>query len=165
MYDIEDLLRGCAHETRVIQHLATKMPAGALAWRPTPGQRSTLELMRYMTRMAAVPMARAVDGDWKRGETLEEEAGSLDPEDFAAQLDRQMEILREEAGKLAGRDLAGESCTMPWGTPCTLGAFLVDAVYKTFTAYRMQFFLYLKAAGATQLGAAQCWAGFDPPAE
>lgn len=163
MITLQQFLDGCAHETRVIQHLATKIPDGGLAYRPTPGQRSTAELMHYMTRMAVVPMARAVDGDWERGQKLEQPSADLDLGDFTAEMDRQMDMLREEAAKLAGRDPATEACDMPWGAPCTLGEFLVNAVGKTFTAYRMQFFLYVKAAGAHDLGPANCWVGVDAP--
>ena len=38
------LLDGCRHETDVINNLATLLPDGAAEWRPTPGQRSTLDL-------------------------------------------------------------------------------------------------------------------------
>jgi len=42
----DQLLASMKHETRVIKHLATKVPAGQFDWRPTPKQRSTIELMR-----------------------------------------------------------------------------------------------------------------------
>ena len=165
MLTLDQFLAGCAHETRVIQHLATKIPAGGLDYRPTPGQRSMAELMRYMTRMAVEPMARAVDGDWSRGPAFEEEAEAVELGDFAAEMDVQMDLMRAEAEKLRDRDLTAEPCSMPWGAPCTLGEFLVNAVGRTYTAYRMQFFLYVKAAGAHDLGPAQCWVGVDlPPA-
>ncbi len=165
MFNLDDWVASCAHETMVIQRLATQLPDGALAYRPTPGQRSTLELMRYMTCMSSMGVARAVDGDWERAGGLSAAAESVAAGDFAAAMDAQMEFIRTEAESLRSRPLADEPCTMPIGTPCTTGQFLINAVLKCFTAYRMQFFLYLKSAGAHELSAYQCWFGIDPPEE
>ena len=162
MLTLDQFLDACAHETTVIQHLATKVPENALDYRPTDGQRSMLEFMQYMTRMAALPMARAVEGDWERNEEFAAESEAVTAETFADEMDRQMEILREEAAKLADRPFDSE-CSMPWGVTCTLGEFLVNAVLTTYKCYRMQFFLYCKSAGAHELGPAQCWIGLDPP--
>src|SRR5205814_980033 len=51
----EEFLDSCAHETRVIRHLAGKILPGGLDWKPTPVQRTTLELLRYLTSCAIVP--------------------------------------------------------------------------------------------------------------
>jgi len=164
MITTEQLLEGCAHETRVIQFLATKMPTGGLDYRPTPGQRSMLELMQYMTYMAAVPAARAVDGSWDRAAALEPAGRDVTPENFAEALDGQLAFLRTELGKIGDRPFDAAT-TMPWEAPCTHGEYLVNCVLKTYGIYRMQFFLYLKAAGAADLGSMQCWVGIDPPGQ
>ena len=52
---------------------------------------------------------------------------------------------------------------MPWGAPTTVAAGLMDMGLKTFVAYRMQFFLYVKACGVADIGPANCWAGVDMP--
>ena len=162
MINIDQFLESCAHETKVIQHLATKVPEGSDDYRPTPGQRSMRELMQYLTRTAAVPMAYVADGDWSRAEEISSICDQVTPENFAAEMDNQMAFLKAELAKLEGKALDTLPCTMPWGTPCTTGEYLINAVGKSFTAYRMQFFLYLKAAGATDLGSMQCWVGVDP---
>jgi hypothetical protein len=162
MINLDQFLESCAHETKVIQHLATKVPEGSDDYRPTPGQRSMRELMQYLTRTAAVPMAFVADGDWNRAEEITKICEHVTAENFAAEMDNQMDFLRAESAKLEGKDLETEACAMPWGTPCTAGEFIINAVGKSFTAYRMQFFLYLKAAGASDLGSMQCWVGVDP---
>jgi len=162
MFTMDQLVDSCAHETRIIQHLATKMPDGGLDYRPTPGQRSMLELMRYMTRMTAVAMTYANDENWDRGVEMGKDIESVTTENFHAEMDRQLELIRNEAATLDGKPYDA-STQMPWGEPCTLGQFLINAVMKTFPAYRMQFFLYLKQAGATDLSSANCWAGVDMP--
>jgi hypothetical protein len=52
---------------------------------------------------------------------------------------------------------------MPWGAPTTVSAGLMDMGLKTFVAYRMQFFLYIKSCGVSDIGPANCWAGVDLP--
>jgi hypothetical protein len=156
----QQLLDSMRHETKVIQHLATKVPVGALDYRPTPGQRSTLELMRYMTTMGVVPTAFAIRGHWDDAEALEQEAESVEPATFAAAMDRQMERIEGLFEEFSEEEAATRPAKMPWGTPTT---GLVDMVVKCFAAYRMQLFLYAKACGASELGPANCWVGVDPP--
>ena len=44
-----------------------------------------------------------------------------------------------------------------------VAAGLMDMGLKTFVAYRMQFFLYIKSCGVADIGPANCWAGVDMP--
>ena len=155
----DQFLESCAHETGVIQHLAPRLPDGSLDYRPTEPQRSTLELMRYMTVMALPPMAYLQDGNWDRAPSFGEGIEEVTPENFAAAMDSQLEQVRA----MCPDDGFDQPTAMPWGSPCTVGEFLVNAVIKALACYRMQFFLYCKAAGASDIGPAQCWAGIDPP--
>jgi len=159
----EQLLESMRHETRVIQHLATKVPEDSLDYRPTPPQRSMRELMRYMTRMAAVPVVFSVTGSWAHAEEMEAGTESVTPGSFAAEMDRQMEIIEEALADLDEAGATTAPSSMPWGTPTTLAAGLMDMGLKTFVAYRMQFFLYIKACGVAEIGPANCWAGVDLP--
>ena len=156
MLNAEQFLASCAHETEVIKHLATKVQD--LDYRPTEGQRSMLELMQYMTVMALPPMAYLQDGNWDRAPSFGEGIDQITPETFADAMDLQLSRVKEMCPP-GGSD---EPTAMPWGAPCTVGEFLVNAIIKAYSCYRMQFFLYCKAAGATDLGPAQCWVGVDP---
>lgn len=159
----DQLLASMRHETRVIQHLAAKVPAGQLGYRPTPGQRSTEELLRYMTRMAIVPTMYALDGTWERAEGAEASAAAFPIERFAEEMDAQMASVEAELEGLDETDATTRPAAMPWGTPTTLGAGLMDMALKTLVAYRMQLFLYVKASGVHDIGPANCWAGVDMP--
>jgi len=159
----KQLLESMRHETAVIKHLATRVPEGSLDYRPTPPQRSMLELMQYMTCMASVPVDFSATGNWDRAEELEKETESVTPETFAATMDRQMAGIEE---MLSGLDEAAATTApseMPWGAPTTVAAGLMDMGLKCFVAYRMQFFLYLKSCGVADVGPANCWAGVDLP--
>jgi hypothetical protein len=151
------------HETKVIQHLATKVPSAQLDWRPTPGQRSTLELLRYLTTCALVPTRAMIAGNWDDAEALENASGDVTPGDFAAAMDRQMQAVEQAIRAIPDEDLLTKATTAPWGTPTVLGISLVDYCLKPLVAYRMQLFLYAKESGNAALGPANCWVGRDPP--
>ena len=161
MLTVEQFLKSCAHETKVIKHLGTKVPESALDYRPIEGQRSMLELMQYLTVTALAPMTWVRDGNWDAAMEMSKGIESVNPQNFGEAMDRQTELITEMATSLTGRDLETEMTQMPWQEPCTVGEFLVNAVIKAYTAYRMQFFLYCKAAGVPDLTSAQCWVGVD----
>jgi hypothetical protein len=158
----QQLLDSMRAETRIIQHLATKVPAGGHDYRPTPEQRSTRELMQYMTRMAIVPAIHAVRDGWEHAEELQQDAANVTPENFSEEMDRQISMLEELFNEFEEAEALSRPATMPWGAPTTVGAGLMDMALKCLVAYRMQFFLYIKAAGVKDIGPANCWAGVDP---
>src|SRR6188474_611046 len=47
----DELISSLQNEVRILQHLCTKIEPTMLDYRPTPKQRSTLELLRYLTNM------------------------------------------------------------------------------------------------------------------
>ena len=163
MITTEQLLASMRHETKVIQHLATKVPAGKLDWRPTPGQRSTLELLQYLTTCAIVPTKAMIAGHWDDAEALENASQDVTPANFDAAMDRQMKAVEEAFRAIPENDLLTKATTAPWGTQTVLGISLVDYCLKPLVAYRMQLFLYAKESGNSALGPANCWVGRDPP--
>src|SRR5262245_57374105 len=50
----EELIQTLQHEVRIFVHLLSKVDRDKLDYRPTGKQRSTMELIRYMTYMAPV---------------------------------------------------------------------------------------------------------------
>jgi len=158
----QQLLDSMRHETQVIRHLAAQVRESRLDWRPTPAQRSILELLRYMTHMALVPALYCVRGDWTHAEGLAEEAQSVTHETFGAAMERQLVRIEEALDGLDEDAAATKPAAMPWGAPTTQGAGLMDMVLKTYVAYRMQLFLYAKQSGCADLGPFDCWAGAPP---
>lgn len=165
MLSPEAFLDACAHETRVVLHLATKVSPDAYGWRPTPKQRSVLELLRYLTTCAIVPARAMVTGSWAHADAAEAAADTLAPSAFPWAMQRQLDELRALVRAVPAPDFATREATLPWGTKTRLGPALVDTVLKTLVAYRMQLFLYAKAAGNPGLGPANCWVGVDGPPE
>ncbi len=164
MYTRQHFLDSILHEAKVIKHLATKVPDAQLDYRPTPKQRSTLELLRYLTTGALVPTLFAINRTWDHAQEIGAAAESLTAEEFPAAMDAQMERIVAAVNAVSEEDFLTRDAAMPWGTPCKLGQALVDMVLKCLVAYRMQLFLYCKASGASEIGPPQCWMGIDPPA-
>jgi len=164
MLTTPQFMDSCRHEIRVIKHLATKVPADMLSWRPTPKQRSILELLQYLTTCAIVPARWIVDGSWDAAAALEKEAEAVTAVTFAAAMDRQGAALAALLAPISDRDMLEKRTAMPWGTPCTYGQGFVDMCLKTLVAYRMQLFLWAKESGNAAIGPANCWVGVDAPA-
>lgn len=159
----DQLLASMRHETKVMQHLATKVPPGTYDWRPTPAQRSTLELMKYLTTCGSIGVSFAVTGTWDMAQKLETEAESVTPETFHAAMDRQMAVIEELVRSVSDEDLLHKDAEMPWRTKTKVGMGLIDMGIKPMAAYRMQFFLYAKQSGNADLGPSNCWVGVDMP--
>lgn len=151
------------HETRVIKHLATKFVPGTDDWRPTTKQRSTTELLRYLTSAASVPCLAMIRGNWEHAEALEQAAQAVTTTTFAAAMDAQRATIAAALAPLSERDFAERDANLPWGTPVKLGEALVRTVLYTYVAYRMQLFLYAKESGNADIGPANCWVGVDAP--
>jgi hypothetical protein len=160
----KQFLDDCAHEVRVIQHLATKVLPASLDWRPTPRQRSIRELLQYLAACAIVPAKAVVTGSWEHAEADEKATESVTPEGFAKAMDAQMEALRRLVEPIPETDLFEKEAALPWGTKVTWGQALVDMALKTLVAYRMQLFLWAKESGNLALGPTNCWIGVDRPA-
>ena len=46
-----EIIASLQHEVRILLHLASKIDRSQLEYRPTPKQRSTIELLQYLTVM------------------------------------------------------------------------------------------------------------------
>jgi len=156
-------LDSCAHETRVLCHLATKVSPDAYDWRPTPNQRSTAELLGYLTTCAIVPARAMVSGAWDDFETVGRAERAVTPSSFPWAMAQQMQALTTLVRAIPERDFLDRDATLPWGAKEKLGVALVDTALKALVAYRMQLFLYAKASGNAALGPANCWVGVDGP--
>ncbi len=163
MISKEQLLNAILHEIKIIRHLGTKLPLNALDYRPTEAQRSTLELMQYLTVCGVIGCKWVVNDNWEHVEGYHEAAGKVCLDSFDDAMERQANELKELFEGITSEDFAQKDSAMPWGSPGKMGEILMQTVLSCFTAYRMQFFLYLKSAGASELNSAQCWMGIDPP--
>jgi len=164
MFTKEQFLQSLRQETEICKHLYSKIPAGALEYRPTPGQRSTLELLQYLTISALAP-AHAIIFDRSRIQEDAAKSKTVAADRFCEAMDEQMREVEKMVSALKEDDLLHRDVTLFSGKQGKMGDALVNYCLKFMAAYKMQLFLYLKSAGATELDTYNCWMGIDRPAD
>jgi hypothetical protein len=159
----EELIGSLQNEVRILLHLCTKIDRNQLDYRPTPKQRSTLELLRYLSFMGPTMVKAARDGgfdpDVWTAEQQEADGRDFDQtvDTIAAMADSFAQVL----GDVEEQDFRSD--LEMFGRAGTKGSFLVNTVLGGYAAYRTQLFLYLKACGREELNSMNLWAGMDSP--
>ena len=161
MFTLENFIRTWRKESRISINLFNKMPAGGLDYRPTPGQRNTVELLRYLSYGPYNGVAKVIAGDWQTGKSTAEMTAGMPASDFIARMAWQADALERVVNSIPFTALATESIAFPWGETLKKGEALMYPL-RWLIGYRMQLFLYLKAAGAHQLNTTDCWRLVEP---
>ena len=157
-----ELIASLQKEVRILLHLATKIEPQHIDYRPTPGQRNTLEVQHYLSFMGPVMVKAVREGGFNREAwTAVSEAAkqlTLDQtvDAIAATADEFARLIGEMSDDDFRKDIE------MFGRRSTIGFFLVNTVLAGYAAYRTQVFLSLKAAGRTELNTMNLWAGMDP---
>ena len=160
-----ELIASLQKEVRILLHLSGKIDRTTLDYRPTPKQRSTIELLQYLTIMGPMLVRHA------KGETLDESSWTAarqaaDARDF----DQTLAAIggHGEAYATLLSDMPDDAFRAEInefdGSKTTRGAFIVNHVLCGCAAYRTQLFLYLKACGREELNTMNLWVGVDAPA-
>ncbi len=155
----DDLLETLLLECDICIHLFGQVPEGGLDYRPSPGQRSLLALLRYLSFSGIGFVTAVADGEWDTYTAGVAAAESMSAEEFPNAMRRQKEQLQTAFAALDGADLAERKCTLPWGTEMSVARGLLMLPLRSMAAYRMQLFLYVKAAGNDEIWTPDCWAG------
>ena len=158
----EQLLESCLKECRICLHLFEKIPVGGFDYRPTPGQRSTLELLRYLSFCGAAGAHSMTDGNWDWYSQAAKNAESMSAGQFPTAMRRQMDELQLVFSRISSEAFANRETTLPRGDTTTLDVALMETALKWLTGYKMQLFLYIKGAGNETVRSANCWSGMDP---
>jgi hypothetical protein len=159
-----ELIAALQDEVRILLHLAGKIEPRMLDYRPTPKQRSTLELLKYLTVMGPelVKAAVAANFDPASWTAAEQAASARDFEQTLAALAAQSDWYASTLGALSDAQLREE--IVMFDERLSRGSCLVRWVLSGCAAYRTQLFLYLKACGREELTTMNLWAGIDEAA-
>ena len=125
--------------------------------------RTTLELLRYLTRCAQVPATAILTERWDNLKAQVDEAARMPADAFPEAMDSQLDALRTLLEPVSDDEFLTRPATVPWAPGQRLGEALVNTSLKFLTAYRMQLFLYAKIGGAADLATSNCWMGVDMP--
>jgi hypothetical protein len=165
----EESIAALQNELRLVLHLMSKIEPSMLDYRPSPKQRSLIELLRYFVVMAPVQLRFVVAGNftmetwiaaWRAAEAA---ARELNLEQVKAALAKQPALFAEMLGAVPDADFRTQ--IEMFGNKVTRGMWVVRLPLTHYAAYRMQLFLYLKACGLDQLNTMNLWAGIDASAD
>jgi hypothetical protein len=142
----------------------TKIDPAVLDYRPTPQQRSTIELLRYLTNMGPtlVRYAKGQPLDAAAMSAAIETANSRSFDETVAALAAHSDLYVQLLADMSDDDFCAETTGFD-GLPTTCGQFTVNHVIGQCAANRMQLFLYLKACGREDLNTMNLWVGTDAP--
>lgn len=157
------LLDSMLHECTVAQHLFGKLPAGSFDYRPTAGQRSTAELLQYLSVIGIAGATCMAAHDWKQFGPFSARAKEMAPEGFVEAMDRQKAELIALLKTLSEERLATQEAPLPAGGTQPLAVALMNGPLKWLTAYKLQLFLYAKSSGAHEISTSNAWRGADMP--
>jgi hypothetical protein len=131
-----------------------------LGYRPSPHQWTLAELFESIPSNAAFFLYAIILNEKPplSGRAVMDAARK----DFVATLDEQIELLCERAARIPEKEFQTRTVVIQDFMTGKLGAILVNTILKFLTGYRMQAFLYLKAAGRSELNSDNCWLGRDP---
>ena len=159
-----ELIAALQNEVRILVHLTTKIDPAMVDYRPTAGQRNTIELLKYMGVMGPVLVESALAGGFDqemwmaRQKTLEDKDLAGTVASIAAQSDEYARLLANVPDETFRRDIE------MFGQKYTVGSLLGALVLGGCAAYRTQLFCYLKACGRSELSTMNLWGGVDPVA-
>jgi hypothetical protein len=159
-----DLVTSLQNEVRILLHLAGKIDRKKLDYRPTPKQRSTMELLKYLSIMGPelVKAAKAGGFDPAVWTAAQKTAETRDFDQTLAAIAAQSDAYAAMLGEIPDADFRTEIDM--FGMKTTRGSFIVNMVLSGCAAYRTQLFVYLKACGREELSTMNLWAGVDAPA-
>ena len=164
----QEAIAALQNEVRLVVHLISKIEPSMLDYRPSPKQRSLMELIRYFVVMAPVQLRFVVAGNFTmetwmsawRSEAAAANAMNLDQ--VRAAIARQPALFAELLAPCADSDFRTE--IEMFGNKATRGTWVVRLPLTHYAAYRMQLFLYLKVCGCDELNTMNLWAGVDASA-
>jgi hypothetical protein len=157
----DEVIAQLQKEVRILLHLASKIDRGTLDYRPTPKQRSTLELLSYLVAMGPVLVRSIKAGafDLERWQADTAKANAADFDQVLAMIRAQESEYASQLASWSEADFRG-SIEM-FGRTGTRAAWLLELVLNGCAAYRTQLFLYLKACGREELSTSNLWQGID----
>ena len=161
MLSKSDLLSAILKECHICVHLFDKIPDGKMDYRPTPKQRSTFELLQYLTYCASGFTDALITGNWDGYGKFETEAASMTADQFPVAMEHEMQRISRLFESISDNDFSTKEVETMSGEKMKLGQGLLEITYRFISSYRMQLFLYAKASGNENIWTPDCWEGVD----
>lgn len=156
-----ELISVLQNEVRILTHLCTKVEPSMVDYRPTPKQRSTIELLRYLSMMGPVLLPSIFAGSFliDQWNAEEEKSKTLDFAAVTAALATQSDFYLKTIEAASDDDLSAE--VELFGSKGSRAVHIINFLVCGHAAYRTQLFCYLKSCGREELSTMNLWAGVD----
>lgn len=156
-----ELIAVLQNEIRILNHLCTKIEPSMLDYRPTAKQRSTIELLRYLTMMGPILLPSISAGTFlvDQWNAAEAKSATLDFPAVVAKLAAQSAFYASSIEAASEDELRAE--VEMFGSTGSRTLHIINFLVAGHAAYRTQLFCYLKACGREELGTMNLWAGVD----
>ncbi len=156
-----EFLAALKRETKILSHLAGQLEPKHLDFRLTSAQRSTRELLQYLTINAQASTTYYLSGTWDHWDALAAGATAIDLATFSGALKSQERAVVRLLAPISDKawrtrmvkPMSGK------GSKLALDVALFETTLSMCIGYRMQLFLQAKAAGLAQLASKDLWAG------
>ncbi|MDB5034450.1 MAG: hypothetical protein JWQ98_1691 [Chlorobi bacterium] len=157
----EELRESLIHECNICLHLYDKIPSGGFDFRFSAGQRSTIELLRYLAMTGIAPMKTFMEGNWTPWKEYQERLKEMTAEEFPARMREQIAEIRAFFDEVTEDDLRTRRAKLPIGTEVSMAVGVLETSLKWLVGYRMQLFLQVKASGVEGINTVNNWIGMD----
>ena len=156
-----EFLAALKRESKILTHLASRLGDKHLAFRFTPPQRSTLELLQYLTINAQASVTYYLNGSWDHWDALDAAAKGVDLAAFPQALKAQERAVAKLLAPISEKAWRTKLVTpmSGKGRKLTLDTALFETTLTMCIGYRMQLFLQGKAAGLGELKSSDLWVG------
>src|SRR6266571_476879 len=104
---IAELISSLQHEVQILVHLCAKVQPAMIDYRPTPKQRSTIELLRYLTTLGRglVPSIKAGVQQVEQWGILEKQTAAMDFDAVVKSLESLSPFYTEALGAFSDEEL------------------------------------------------------------
>jgi hypothetical protein len=159
----EELIASLQNEVRILMHLAGKIDRTQLDYRPTPKQRSTIEMLQDLSVMGPklIPFIKTGVFDAAAWQAALSAASGANFDRVLSAIEKQRSGYAELLHEWSEDDFRREIEML--NRKASRGSFIVNLVLCGHAAYRTQLFLYLKACGRDELNTMNLWGGVDAP--
>jgi len=151
------------HECDVCLHLATKLSDEGMRYQPSEQQRTSLDLLRYLSICAIAGMQCMAANDWTLFTGYQARVKDMTADQFPAAMQQQKAEIQQFFDNITEAELETRQSALPGVADhkIPLALALMNGPLKWLTAYKMQLFLYAKAASAPEIGTPNVWRGRD----
>jgi hypothetical protein len=154
-----EIIASLAKEARITAHIAAKLRPQDLAFRFTPAQRSTQELLEYLAFHAINQVSFLLTGSRDAGEKRKAAVKNLSLNDLPKALQEQQQAVEALLAPISEQEFANLRVRNAQGVEVALAEALFEGLVKQAVGYKTQLFLQTKAAGVADLATPDLWRG------